>query len=356
MTVEGQVASLYDGDHLTATLNATFAHYLAHKLPLHPFLYPPHYLLLLVPFGMLPPVVAGILFLALSFGGLLWAALSCADGWQDKLFLAGALALCPATAIVVCLGQNSFLTCGLIVGGFALLQRRPILAGILFGMISYKPQLALMVPVALIASRQWRTLAAAAGTAALLCALSVAAFGLEPWRAWIELMIAPSAMFERWNQIARLNGQSVHAYAVFLGASAGVAHAMQLAAALAAAILVYFSNRAPMKTEIRVALVLIATMLSAPHVLDYDALLLGIAACLFLIVCLRDNPRPIESAVAVLIWLSPLINPPTAFPVGAVTPFLTLVLLGLVVKRGLSGTTSPSPAALGQIRTARLSP
>jgi len=35
----------------TAVLNARFAHWLAHPLPLHPWLYPPHTLLLLLPFA-----------------------------------------------------------------------------------------------------------------------------------------------------------------------------------------------------------------------------------------------------------------------------------------------------------------
>lgn len=64
---DGQTGLLYDGVQSTALLNAWFAHWLAHPLPLHPWLYPPHALLLLLPFGWLPFAPAGILFLALGF-------------------------------------------------------------------------------------------------------------------------------------------------------------------------------------------------------------------------------------------------------------------------------------------------
>jgi len=74
---DGNIAVLYDGDGLTQLLNANFAAWLAHPLPLHPWLYPPHYLLLLLPFGLLPFLPAGILFLALSFLGLIAATCCC---------------------------------------------------------------------------------------------------------------------------------------------------------------------------------------------------------------------------------------------------------------------------------------
>src|SRR5487761_557116 len=72
---DGELGLLYDGDRLTALLNARFADWLARPLPLHPWLYPPHYLLLLLPFGVLPPLAAGALFLLLGFAAVVAASL-----------------------------------------------------------------------------------------------------------------------------------------------------------------------------------------------------------------------------------------------------------------------------------------
>src|SRR5215469_9805419 len=180
---DGQLALLYDGVGSTALLNARFAHWLAHPLPLHPWLYPPHALLLLLPFGRLPFAPAGVLFLALGFVAMVSAAWQFAKTRTERVIHAASLVLCPAAAFTVCLGQNTFVTCALLLAGFGTLRRRPVFGGALLGIVTYKPQLWLMVPVALIAARQWKALVAACGAALLLIAVSVALFGIEPWRA-----------------------------------------------------------------------------------------------------------------------------------------------------------------------------
>ena len=51
-------------------------------------------------------------------------------------------------------------------GGLLLLDRRPVLAGILFGALCYKPHFGMLIPVALAASGRWRAFGAAAASAA----------------------------------------------------------------------------------------------------------------------------------------------------------------------------------------------
>ena len=65
-------------------------------------------------------------------------------------------------------GQNGFLTAALFGRALAMLDRGPLLAGILFGLLVYKPQYGLMIPLVLVASGRWRCFAAAAATVALL--------------------------------------------------------------------------------------------------------------------------------------------------------------------------------------------
>lgn len=330
---DGQVALLYDGQNLTRLLNARFASWLAHPLPLHPWLYPPLYLLLLLPFGLASFAVSRALFLALGFAAMLAAGFVYARRRRARLILTLSLALCPATAVTVCLGQNTFFTSALLLGGFGLLGRSPVLGGALLGVLTYKPQLWLMVPVALIASRQWKALAAAAVTVALLALASVAVFGIEPWRAWIELMVAPSPLFAKWSVIARLNGQAVYTYAMLLGASAPLANGLQAIAALIAAACVWWCYRRNMAADLRLAVLLGATVLAAPHIIDYDALLLGIAASLVFLRGLDDGLGIGETLLLVLLWVSPFFNPPSVFPVAYGTPFLILGFMVWVMRR-----------------------
>ena len=346
--LEGHLSLLYDGDKLTALLNARFAHVLGAPLPLHPFLYPPHYLILLVPFGLLPPFLSLATFLLLSYAALAAALLHWAKDNTERWLYCVSVLVSPAAAIAICLGQNTFLSCALLVGGFAAATRnRPVLAGILLGSLSYKPQLFLMVPVALVALRQWKILLSVCVTGAVLAGTSAALFGIGIWRDWIQIMTAPSALTERWSSIARINGQNIFAYAAFLGAPLKVANALQAAATIAGGIFVYWFHRRAASTELKLIAVLAATTLTAPHFLGYDAVAIEIAATMFLACRLREGASVLEIATCALVWLSPVINPPTVFAIGVATPLLIALFLMLVVRSDTQARRQePVPAAL----------
>ena len=95
----------------------------------------------------------------------------------------------PAMAINLLMGQNGCLTAALWVGGAALLPRRPATAGALFGLLTFKPQLGVLIPVFLLAGRRYRAILAACLSAAVLAAASVVAFGPGSWRAFVDLTL-----------------------------------------------------------------------------------------------------------------------------------------------------------------------
>src|SRR5262245_19976301 len=103
---------------------------------------------------------------------------------SPTLFLA-ALAF-PAVLVNLGHGQNGFLTAALLGGALAVLNQRPLAAGLLFGLLAYKPQFGLMIPLALAAGGYWRSFAAAAATVALLAVAATAAFGFDAWRAFFD--------------------------------------------------------------------------------------------------------------------------------------------------------------------------
>lgn len=338
---EGDLASIYDGAWLTARLNERFADWLSWPLPLHPWLYPPHFLLLLLPFGVLPFGVGMALFLLVTFLGLVAATWCYADDRGSRALLVTSLLLCPATAITVMLGQNAFLTSALLIGGFGMSRNRPLTAGFLLGVASYKPQFWLMVPVALIAARQWRVVAAAAASALALAAASASMFGIEAWRTWLDLMVLPNDLFQRWVVAGRLNGQSVYACAVWLGAAPAIANIAQVSAAILAVAAVYWSFRHRIAEDLQLAILLAATVLAAPHVIGYDAVMLAVAATLALRHALRGSFGFGETVVAAAMWLSPLINPPSLVRLGVITPLLiTLFIAFTGAKAGVASAAN----------------
>jgi hypothetical protein len=91
----------------------------------------------------------------------------------------------PAALLCVISGQSSLLTTAALLAIFAWLDRRPLIAGILIGVLTVKPQLGILFPFALAASGRWRVFACAAGTALLLFAASIALGGFEGWQDYI---------------------------------------------------------------------------------------------------------------------------------------------------------------------------
>ena len=144
------------------------------ELPFHNWSYPPLMLLIAVPVAWLPYACALALWSLLTLGLYLLAT-------RHRLLLLTA----PATFVNLFFGQTGCLVAALLIGAFGMFERRPILAGVLFGLASIKPHLGLLVPIALISARAWRTMASAALTVVVMVALSGQIFGWEAWHAWL---------------------------------------------------------------------------------------------------------------------------------------------------------------------------
>ncbi len=339
---DGNLPLIFDGHRFTAHQNQMFAAWLSGQLPFHPWLYPPHFLLLALPFGLIPFSASYALFMCITGAVLVATIWLYAPPDYRRWLQLGSLLLCPAASITVIAGQNAFLTAALLVGGFGLLPRRPILAGVLLGVATFKPTLWLMVPVALIAARQWRVLASAAAVASVLALASLAVFGVEMWRQWLEMALSPPADFySNWLESGRSWGLSVYTCAWVLGASHGLATLVQAVATLGAAAGVYVAFRGALAPDRQLAVLLAAAILAGPHVSSYDTLLLAIAASLLFCRALEEGAPLYEITLMLSVWLLPLFNPPRATPLGLMTP----VLVALLIAIAMAGARVRSPAS-----------
>ncbi len=294
-----------------------------------PWLYPPHFLLLLVPFGLLPFAQSYAAFMVVTFAAAVAGAWRWAGTPARRAFWVAALALAPAASVNVIEGQNAFLTAALLLQGFGLLGRADLLGGAILGLLSYKPQFALLLPVALLASRNWRALTAAGASVALVTAVSAAAFGLDFWRHWLGAMVAPDpGAYAAWLDQGRLWGLSVYTCALLLGAPAWLAQAAQMAVVLASAATVYQAFGRALHRDLQLAVLLAATLLAAPHVSSYDTTLLAAAAMLALGRMLDGAPPPCPLVLLLWLWLMPLLGPPrTAIAGFAVPPSIACFML-----------------------------
>jgi arabinofuranan 3-O-arabinosyltransferase len=117
----------------------------------------------------------------------------------------------PAVLSNFVVGQNGFLSAALLGGALGLMERRPVLAGCLLGLLTYKPHLGMLFPLVLIASGRWRVFFAAAAVAMLVGVTSWAAFGAGTWTAFIHsLPVGSQAILTEgqgdWNKLQSLFG------------------------------------------------------------------------------------------------------------------------------------------------------
>ncbi|MDJ0930227.1 glycosyltransferase family 87 protein [Breoghania sp.] len=107
------------------------------------------------------------------------------------------------------------------------------LAGIVIGLLTYKPQLGVLIPVALLVAGYWRTIFGAAVSTLLFALASWLAFGSEPWLVFIAQAYVGGEILENgwvdWEKMV-----SVYVAARVLGLSSNSAWICQGAAALIA--------------------------------------------------------------------------------------------------------------------------
>ncbi|MEJ0044877.1 MAG: glycosyltransferase family 87 protein [Rhodospirillales bacterium] len=171
----GQAASAYDPPALWAAqivaVPGTPEPYLWH--------YPPPFLLVVYPLAWLSYVAALAVFMAVGFALYIATMRRMFPGaeWLIAAF--------PAVLLVALHGQATFLLVAIIAGAYMMLDRRPVAAGWLLGLLVCKPHLAPLFPLAMAVSGRWKTLGAMAASAACLVLASVLAFGLAPWRGFL---------------------------------------------------------------------------------------------------------------------------------------------------------------------------
>jgi len=204
-------------------------------------------------------------------------------------------------------GQNAFLSVGLFYGGFQLADRSPAIAGLLLGLLSYKPQLWVLVPVALFAGRQWRVLGWTLASAAALAFASLALFGGDVWAAFSAMAreAASPKMVDKMFLVTSSYMTTFLAAGRIIGFGPAVAIAVHLMGALAGISTVWFAMRRYPSSNLRTTIVAIATLLITPYLINYDMMLIMPAAVLVFRCRAAKGFLPAEPLLYAVLWLIP---------------------------------------------------
>lgn len=303
------------------------------------YAYPPTAMLLSLPLAMLPYVPALLLWTLLGIGSCT-LLLSRTIGWRSAAL---AIAASPAVFISLDCGQNGLFTAALMAGGIGLLDRRPVLAGVLFGLLCYKPQLAILLPLALAAGRHWRCFASATVTVICVIFASILVLGIESWEGFLHMM--------KFQRLILQTGQFLTQPTVFSTVSlvlpvATVDYAGQGISTIIAAIVIFSIWRKQSGLRVKGAALALAAFLATPYAWDYDMVVLTFAAVWIVEDAERTGFLPWEK----VIWLAVIIVPIPLMALAQYTgfqpaPIILWLALWMTFKRSrLTENVSISPS------------
>jgi hypothetical protein len=318
LALAGAPAQAYDWDAHRAMERSVFARA---DIPYYGWHYPPMFLLIAAGLATLPYLAALIVYQAATLGIYLAVAIKVAgrrEAWLPALAF-------PGVFVNLTHGHNGFITAALMGGALLALDRRPLLAGALFGCLAYKPQLGLLVPLVLAVSGRWRVMAAAAAAALALTALAWVWFGGEVFSAfWHSMPLTQRVILEGAPGFHKI--QSIYAALRLLGVPVAFANTVQTAATLGVAAALALLWRSTAAFELKAAALLAGSVLATPYVLDYDLMVLAPAIAFLASRGLCQGFAAWELSLLAGLWVLPLAARPVA-ELTAVSP--TPIVLAL---------------------------
>ena len=319
---QGRPAEAYEPARQHAAEKAVFG---GREVPFYGWLYPPFFFTVAFLVASLPYAWGLAIWLAASFAAYL-AAMRAILPRPETLLIAAAF---PAVFINIGHGQNGFLTAALLGGALHWLDRRPWLAGVLIGLLAYKPQFGVLIPVALLAGGRWNTIGAAAATVAALVAVSFVTLGGGVWHAFVDSMTFTQTVVLEQGGIGWEKIQSAFSAVRMWGAGVHSAYAMQIALALMLAASLAWLWQSNALFELKASALATASLLATPYVLDYDLVVLAVAIVFFVRHGMNRGFHDYEISLLAAAWIVPLLSRAVAGVTGV--PLGLLVLLALYV-------------------------
>ena len=313
--------------------------------------YPPTAYFLVLPFALLPYKIGFVLWIASGLGAL---GLALRTLGLKPSFLLLALAS-PLVLVSLIQGQNSLFFGALLMLALGLPDKRPIMAGLAAGLLTLKPHLGILVPLAFIAGGYWRSFGAAAITTLALAALASLFFGFENWGAFLESLqrvgenVAAQGGLYPFARMISLYSALGHA-----GVPANIAMIAHLIfVALLVLLTLFLWRQKELPLAIKAAITIPASLLVPPYGYYYEMVALLLPVMVLMQYRFDSKARGFLILAWPLVLYLPAIQPMVPLQIGFA---LTLGLLWLTVNIARQYFKSASAKSLLQSGSQRADP
>jgi len=236
----------------------------------------------------------------------------------------------PAVFVNLCHGQNGFINAALLGGALLLLDRRPIASGVLIGLLAYKPQFGVLIPLVLLATARWTVVAAASATVLAACTVTLSMFGTKVWVAFAASTTLTRHVVLEAGSIGWEKMQSIFSAVRMWGGGVDLAYMAQGALALGVAAGLIWLWRSEAAVDLKASALAVAALIATPYVLDYDLMILAVAIAFYVRHGLARGFHNFELSLLAFAWIAPFLSRPlaeaTGIPLGLTAQIVLFIM------------------------------
>ena len=236
----------------------------------------------------------------------------------------------PAVFVNLCHGQNGFINAALLGGALLLLDRRPITSGVLIGLLAYKPQFGVLIPLMLLATARWTVVAAASATVLAACTVTLSMFGTKVWVAFAASTTLTRHVVLEAGAIGWEKMQSIFSAVRMWGGGVDLAYMAQGALALGVAAGLIWLWRSEAAVDLKASALAVAALIATPYVLDYDLMILAVAIAFYVRHGLARGFHNFELSLLAFAWIAPFLSRPlaeaTGIPLGLTAQIVLFIM------------------------------
>jgi hypothetical protein len=197
----------------------------------------------------------------------------------------------PHSVLVLLLGQTTLLAASATIWAISLLEKRPTVAGVLFGLVAgVKPQSVLLAPLVFVRLGDWRCAGGAAVSFVSLCVASLI-FGAGLWPSWIATLGTHPQMVSHYH--LEIIGATPRMAAIGLHLDARAIAVFQLLGIVAGISILWVGFGSP-NALVRLQCFAIGCLLASPYAMRYE---LAMLAPVLATAMIKAEPRSILVAL-----------------------------------------------------------